>query len=254
MTNTAILFTTHVVHDSIRRQILKLRDETRGQGDFYVGYQADKVSLQLPDGVTPFPFTLRKLNLLGYSPRVCTLLGGSFHFVLLDFFRHFPGYDYYWLVEYDVRFNGNWKDFFSFFEDKEEDFVSAHLETVDDFPGWSWWDAVELAGIPLKRENLRKSFNPICRLSWRALDLLDRRCQLGDRGHYEAVMPTLFHHYRLRMADFGGRGRYAYPGCPDLFYADNPGDDGPDRCTHRFRPAYTEEGMTLPNKIYHPIK
>lgn len=254
MMNTAIIFTTHVENDAVKRQILKLRDETKDAGEFYVGYQADKLSMRMPDGVKAFPFTIRGLNQLGYHPRGCSLMGGNFHFVLLDFFRHFPSYDYYWLVEYDVRFNGDWKDFFSFFEDKEEDFVSAHIETVEDCPRWYWWNTLETVKFHPTREELRKSFNPICRLSWRALDLLHRRCKLGDSGHYEVLIPTLFHHFQLGMADFGGRGRYTYKGHPDLFYLSDPDSTEENRCTHRFRPAYTEEDMRVKNMIYHPIK
>ena len=251
---TAILFVTHVMNGGIKREIEKLREGSAGLADFYVGYQADGIPPEMPEGVRAFPFTLRDLNLLGYRSWGCRLMDGNFHFVPLYFYSRFPDYDYYWLVEYDVRFNGDWRTFFSFFEDKEEDFVSAHLETVEDNPDWIWWKALELLDIPLGREMLRRSFNPICRFSNRALGLLHGRCLLGDRGHNEVLMPTLFHHYRLRMADLGGRGRYSYKECPDLFYKSVPGEDGTESCTHRFRPAHTECSMTEADMIYHPVK
>ena len=75
-----------------------------------------------------------KLNKLGYTPWGCTIMDGNFHFVLLDFYRQHPEYDYYWLIEYDVRFSGNWKTFFSFFHDKDEDFWAAHVEIKEDNP------------------------------------------------------------------------------------------------------------------------
>lgn len=254
MINTAILFTTHINNEAITRQILKLRDETKEFGNFYVSYQADKLFMQMPTGVNAFPFTIQELNQLGYTPRGCSLMDGNFHFVLLNFFRNFPVYDYYWLIEYDVRFNGKWKDFFSFFVEKEEDFISAHIETIEDNPQWYWWKELKTVNLYPAPKDLRKSFNPICRFSWRALDLLNRRCKLGDSGHYEVLIPTLFHHYKLKMADFGGHGQYIYKDHPNLFYLSDPNNIDGNNCTHRFRPVYTEEEMKIPNMIYHPIK
>lgn len=84
--------------------------------------------------------------------------------------------------------------------------------------------------------------------------LLEERCHLGDFGHLEVLLPTLFKYYRLRIADFGGMGKYAYEGYPNLFYMDNSQLAEPDKCTHRYRPIYHKEDVCLPNKIYHPVK
>lgn len=251
---TAIIFITHIMNEVIDRQIKKLSDQTQGKADFFVGYQADKVQLSLPEGVNSFPFTIKGLNRLGYRTWGCTLMDGNFHFVMLDFYRQHPEYDYYWLIEYDVRFNGHWQEFFSFFMDKEEDFISAHIETVSDDPDWMRWHEIETIYLQIDRNALLKSFNPICRFSHRALALLHERCSLGDRGHNEVLMPTLFLHFGLKIADFGGRGRYAYKAHPDLFYCHNQSDKEENKCTHRFRPAFEEEELKLPNMIYHPIK
>lgn len=251
---TAILYVTHVYNEEIGRQIDKLERESREYAELYVGYQRDKTRIELPDGMRAFSFDLKELNALNYHPWRCTVMDGNFHYVLLDFYQKHPGYDYYWLVEYDVRFTGDWQDFFGFFADRDEDFVSAHLETVEDNPNWDRWHEIEMADIEPDRQLLLHSFNPICRTSHRALSLLHERCRLGDRGHYELLMPTLFRHFGLKIADMGGQGRYAYPGYPDLFYTDNPLDPSPFSCTHRYRPTHTEVNMTLPRMIYHPVK
>lgn len=57
---------------------------------------------------------------------------------------------------------------------------------------------------------LLRSFNPICRFSDRALSLLNERCLLGDRGHNEVLMPTLFKCFNLKMSDFGGMAIYIH--------------------------------------------
>lgn len=70
---------------------------------------------ELPDnlqGLEVFPFTDSILHDLGYTPIEDSLLPGSNHFPLLKFYREHPGYDYYWLIEDDVRFSGEWNLFF----------------------------------------------------------------------------------------------------------------------------------------------
>lgn len=254
LTKTAILFVTHIYSEEIEHQINKLRAEAEDFASVYVVYQADKVKLDLPEDVKQHVFTIDILNKLGYTPWGCTIMDGNFHFVLLDFYRTHPEYDYYWLIEYDVRFNGNWNDFFSFFHDKDEDFWTAHVEIKEDNPNWMRWHEIKLKNIPLNHITLLKSFNPICRFSNRALTLLHSRCLLGDRGHNELLMPTLFRHFKLKIADFGGTGRYTYKDYPNLFYIYDETDTETDKCTHRYSPPYNISAMRYHNMIYHPIK
>ena len=218
---TAILYVTHIFNEVIERQIVRISDETKEISDFFVIYQAESVKIDLHNGIRTFPFTIKELNMLGYKSWGCTLMDGNFHFVLLDFFLHYPDYDYYWLVEYDVRFSGCWSKFFSFFGDKDEDFISAHIEIVDDNPNWTRWGEIEMVNVKLNNRQLVKSFNPVARFSNRALGLLHERCRMGDRGHNEVLMPTLFSYYRLKIADFGGRGRLCRPEF-DYYDAGNP--------------------------------
>lgn len=251
---TAILFVTHIQNESIDKQIRILYEQTKGEADLFVGYQADKIELKLPQEVLSFPFTIKELNALGYRTWGCTLMDGNFHFVMLDFYHRYPDYDHYWLIEYDVRFNGDWRIFFSFFKDKDEDFITSHIKNVEEEPDWIRWHEIEMVNLRIDKSMLLKSFNPICRFSRKSLQLLHERCLLGDRGHNELLMPTLFQYYKLKMADFGGEGRHIYQDYPNLFYCQNPADKEDEKCTHRFRPAHKEEELALRNMIYHPIK
>ena len=254
LTKTAILFVTHIYNEEIEHQINKLRAEAEDFASVYVVYQADKVKLSLPEDVKRHAFTIDMLNKQGYTSWGCTIMDGNFHFVLLDFYRHHPEYDYYWLIEYAVRFNGNWRTFFLFFQDKDEDFWTAHVESKDENPNWMRWHEIELKNIPLDDSILLRSFNPICRFSNRAFALLQSRCLLGDRGHNELLMPTLFRYFKLKIADFGGTGHYTHKEHPNLFYVYDETDSENDKCTHRCLPRHNESLMKIPNMIYHPIK
>ena len=63
---------------------------------------------------------------------------------------------------------------------------------------------------------LLRSFNPICRISNRALALGHERCKLGDRGHYEVLLPTLFKYFKLKISDFGGMANIYTKADPDF--------------------------------------
>lgn len=96
---TAIMFVTHIFNEEIECQINKLRTETEELASLYVVYQVDKIKPELPDDVRQYGFTIGSLNKLGYTSWGCTIMDGNFHFVLLDFYRQHPEYDYYWLIE-----------------------------------------------------------------------------------------------------------------------------------------------------------
>lgn len=251
---TAIMYVTHIFPENIVREIEKLSAETSEKADLYVVYQSDRVTPPAGLRTKTHGFSVCRLNGYGYRSWGCTIMDGNFHFVLLDFFLSHPDYDYYWLVEYDVRFSGNWNTFFTFFEDKDEDFWSACIETYSDNCTWIRWHEIELTGITADNSFMLKSFNPICRFSNRALRLLHGRCLLGDRGHNEVLMATLFRYFDMSIADFGGQGSFVSPGCENLFYKEDvSGGDSPG-WTHRYRPMHKESEMRLKDMIYHPVK
>ena len=78
---TAILFVTHIYNEDIKRQIVKLYEETKDFATLYVGFQADKVRITLPDGIRSFPVTVKDLNRLGYRSWGCTLMDGCWTFI-----------------------------------------------------------------------------------------------------------------------------------------------------------------------------
>lgn len=65
----------------------------------------------------------------------CSLLdfyGNNIEFSFLSFYEDHPDYDYYWLVEYDVIFNGDFSEFFRYFESYDYDFITSYIKETDD--------------------------------------------------------------------------------------------------------------------------
>lgn len=249
-----ILFSTHILNDFVKGQIKKLNEDSKGIADMYVLLQEDNISpVHIPSGVSVYPFSIESLNSLGYEPWTNTIVPGSNHFPVLQFYLSHTEYDYFWNIEYDVTFTGNWNTFFRFFDDKNEDFITSHIASVSERPNWNRWHDMELVekdSIPF--ENYMKSFNPIYRISNRALNFIDGFLRKGNRGHHELLLPTVLHHHGFSLGDFGGNGRFIY-GKEELFYT-NEDMDRYDTSSMRFSPAYHPSEVLLLNMIYHPIK
>ncbi len=88
-------------------------DSTKNLGDILLLYLLDKGNPYTEtEGVNIFTFNDEVLTALNYFPLGFTLVPGSNHFPLLKFYLFHPNYDYYWCIEEDVDFSGDWRSFF----------------------------------------------------------------------------------------------------------------------------------------------
>jgi hypothetical protein len=167
-------------------------------------------------------------------------------------------YDFVWLIEYDVDFAGNWRDFFLGTMGSKADFIGANIQPrhpEDDWPHWSWFRSP--AEIP-DDKHLR-SFNPICRFSRRMIAVYVQAVQNDVWfGHTEALYPTIAWSHRLTISDLGGRG----PFCPKELHGKNYHyDDGYRSGTFIHAPpvrnVYFHEKphqFIRRNLLFHPVK
>jgi hypothetical protein len=58
-------------------------------------------------GRESYLFSYESLSKLNYPKIEQSFLPGHAGFPVLQFFRDDPDFDYYWLIEYDVRFSGD---------------------------------------------------------------------------------------------------------------------------------------------------
>jgi hypothetical protein len=240
------LIATHHYSEEVLATFSAIGHAAKKTGDTFLLYhEADKGrnGKNLP-ALNMHRFTDEILYSLDYIPLTNSLLPGSNHFSLLHFFQLHPGYHYYWYIEDDVRFTGSWELFFDAFKDLETDFISAHLDIYTNQPGWPWWDSLTHENRMIPEGNLVRSFNPVYRISARALAFLHDCLRQKWRGHHEVLIPTLLHNNNFSLMDFGGTGYFAPPGFRNRFYTD---------ATYRWKPVITEP-LELNNKLYHPVK
>jgi hypothetical protein len=166
------------------------------------------------------------------------------HFPILDFFLQHREYDFYWVVEYDVRYTGDWRTLLDFYEKCDHDFITSHVRRFDQEPGWEDWESLRHPTKAIPREQRLRCFNVIHRLSNRALKFMHESQVDGWEGFTEVLLPTLLSQGEFKLLDFGHAvytARGFRNGRLSIFG------------TLRYRPSRTKPGRQT-NKLYHPVK
>lgn len=254
-TKNALLFLTNKHDIEILATFSEIKLQTNQKlASFLVYHQLDNFIPQSLLRRDPIIICDRILTELSYTPLFNKLIPGSNHFAVLSFYRQNPTYDYYWYIEDDVRFNGDWNCFFDNFIHNKADFLTSHIRHQVDEPNWFWWNFIRFKGITPTSMKLVASFNPIFRISRDALTFIDECLSKGWSGHHEVVLPTLLVAGGYQVEDFGGDGSYVPLGRENCFYHNTfILDDNDSLSSMRFRPVIKPEEMTC-EILYHPVK
>ena len=260
----AVLYLTNKSNEWTLSAFHALEQSLQGKADVYFAYhrQGDVLPVALQNIENLFVFTLDVLNELGYTPiEKGKLVPGSNHFPLLKFYKENQGYDYYWLVEDDVRFSGEWKEFFDSFASCTSDFLSSVIETKAENPNWYWWSCLKTGNEAIAVDRLLRSFNPIYRLSSQALACIDDHLRKDWIGHHEVLLPTLLYNKGFLLEDFGGERIFGRPENNAKFYDDTSMRIAPvlpdDRKNYLFHPVKEEKvrqnGSYKKNAVFVPV-
>lgn len=252
----AILFLTDKWDGGIMEKYNKLKRTSLMDRDVHLIYH--DTGKRLPRSLKkldPFVFDNSILNCLGYKPISSKLVPGSNHFPLLKFYLEHPQYRYYWNIEDDVYFNGKWETFFDYFSQENivSDFLSCNVNDYNDQSLWYWWNTIAHPFKEIAQISKVRSFNPIFRISNRALKFLHEELSEEWCGHHEVLIPTLLKNAGFIINDFGGTGKYVLPECRNKFYISSPEDEGLSSGTMRFRPVIRKEEISE-ELLYHPVK
>ena len=180
--------------------------------------------LLIPEHINLYEIDISEIWNYGYLPIYRTLFPGSCHYAVINFYKKYPNFCYYWFVEYDVYFTGN----------------------------WSLWYRHNDVGYPLSQ--CVKGFNPICRYSNRALSYIDRYQKEGHSAHSEVMITTCLHNAGFKIGDLGGTGEFTPDGWRNKYYVQGI---GVNNGTMRWRPEFSREeieALGTRNKLFHPLK
>lgn len=245
--DTAVLMLCHGLDDATRREFENLRSALSPVADVTLLCQSESAP-----GAPAYHVTRDHLLGLGY-PKL-PLRAGQFYFSMLAFQQEHRAYRHYWFIEYDVRYTGNWADFFACWASNDADLLTTHIRMNPQEPGWYWWN-LEHPSRNIPVTNRLRCFYPIFRASCGAMNYLHKALADGWAGHGEVLLPTLLFHAGYSLEDFGGSGPFVRTENREKFYLDStPSDYGELRDgSFRWRPVMAEPGP-VPGKLYHPIK
>jgi hypothetical protein len=151
---------------------------------------------------------------------------------IIPIFNKLKNYDYVWVLEYDVIYNGgNWMDIFNNYEGDSVD-VITYINDKEESLRWNNWKDCNICD----REHRLQIFLPLIRYSKKMLNTIYRHLVNGDTGHHEAFIGTLCNKYsKCKIKNIDNK-----------FIGIN----------YKYRPIVLYKHLKIleKNKLYHPVK
>jgi len=170
------------------------------------------------------------------------------------------GYDRFWLVEYDVDFSGDWRDFFAEAATFSGDLLATRVRRRSDDPRYGHLGYFRMPE-PAVEDPVIALF-PISRLTRKLLE--SYRAELAARdwqGHFEIVLPSVAAYLGLAIEEIGGDGPFTPPERRNRFYRGPFDLMSTYETTFNYRPVQSfhyfgeaPQNFREPNQLYHPVK
>jgi hypothetical protein len=225
MHRDVVAYCIHRIGPSTARELRKLEQEVPPEFDMFVlGCCNDSCSLDSlrTDRIRVATYVRDELRTLPYPARISTTdwgtMRGSPDLTLMKFFWDHSAYRYYWFIEYDVRFTGNWETLFDSVASSDADILCANIERWHPNSTWVHWATFQTGKEKVEEQNYMMGFLPVCRVTSRALRHIDNRLQEGWNGHPEAVWLTALNHGRYKIEEIGGDSPFTPPERKGRYY------------------------------------
>lgn len=191
---------------------------------------------------------------MGYaSYKENSILPGSTYFALLYFFKQNQKYDYYWLIEDDVVYNGHWNDFFNKFVNNNTDFIGCYNTLQKDAEHWFWWPDISILNNEINNMTKIRTFYPTARFSAKALEFLDQSLKSSVSGHGEVLVPTILNNFGFSISDIADVLSIGNSIDAIILPCSNKAIGSNNNGTYRYRPYITKEEIQG-EYLYHPVK
>jgi hypothetical protein len=258
MPRTVVLFTTHVLNPLVEAHYRKLRIELPAGWDLLLFYDEGRLSRRSVTrvaGNAVLPHDNESWKRFKRPGRFFPeKIPGNEDGLLFSAMDRLPDYAWYWYIEYDMAFSGNWRTFFDAWQASDSDILAVNMIRRTATPDWPLWKSME----PPEDEGpdtgaCIRAHHAISRLSRRTLEVLRPIYQLGWAGHSEALLTTLAARNGLKVEDIGGDGEFVRPVNINRFYRSTPTSNTLGPGTLVFRPAMEAPGDE-PNMLWHPVK
>jgi hypothetical protein len=193
---------------------------------------------------------------MGY-PGLTTLkrIQTDIHIDMFRVFQALPDYRYYWIIEFDVRYTGDWAALMAELSESPADVLGTNVQSRAEHPNWTHWQSLDTAGAVLADDAQVKIFTPMTRLSNAAIKAVDAAYRAGWTGHCEVLWPTVAAAAGLLVEDIGGKGSFTPPSRYGRHYTSSAFDPYLAPGSFAYRPAMPESDIPpYPPSLWHPVK
>lgn len=253
-TRTAVVFLTHRFDSLLEERYLHLKRASTAQITAFI--LAEK-GTPVPHSLVPEThfFDFDTIKTRARKTVAEKIIPGSCYLVMLDFYQSHPGFDFYWFIEYDVVFTGQWQTFLAQFGGNDADLLTCHIRTFQEEPDWYWWNTLETPGCTVPQHQMLRALMPICRISAQGFKTLARRVSEGWTGHTEVLVPTVLFEASGKVEDLGGAGLFVAEGRKNRCYTSFSCPKGKmtGLGTVRYQPGQARI-FWKSNYLYHPVK
>ncbi|RKK04283.1 hypothetical protein EBE87_02860 [Pseudoroseomonas wenyumeiae] len=120
---------------------------------------------------------------------------GNADLILLAFWRQHPGYEYYWVMEFDVYTPRGLSQLAELDRGSDADLLGTYIRLRRHHASWDNWGSLETGPSQVEGVDVdmvaTACFLPLSRYSARLLAALDWSYQRGWIGHHEATIATV---------------------------------------------------------------
>lgn len=170
------------------------------------------------------------------------------------------GYDRFWLVEYDVDFSGDWRDFFAEAAGFSGDLLATRVRRRSDDPRYGHLGSFSMPEAALDDPVI--ALFPISRLTWKLVAAYrDEMAERHWRGHFEIVLPSVAASLGLAIEEIGGDGPFTPSERRNRFYRGPFDLMSTYETTFNYRPVQSfryfgeaPKNFREPDQLYHPVK
>lgn len=184
----ALFFVTHIFDSRIEKRLKKIILDTDGLCDVYI-------ATNQPDVIpSEYQARVRTWSIEEMQERNKYLISAGYlwncHMTPLIVRDKVSWYKYFWFVEYDVVYTGNWKDIIQICMPDNADLIATHLREYREDNQWQWWNTLQTRDDILTDTQKIKGFFAVYRISQRWIQAIEQSIQRGWSGHFESLIPT----------------------------------------------------------------
>lgn len=241
---TSVLYVSHFVTLGTLWNYARIRRAVRDQYDVYWvchGQDAQRKLAYLP--IETFLISDELLESWRPAMNGNGIVPGNGHIPTISFAQRHE-YEHFWIIEYDVRFTGQWRDFFGLAHRSEADLISSFIKAPFTDESWHHWDSIDL---PCSQ--LAYSFGPVRRVSRRLLEAVKELITNGYWAHNETLLPSICQSRGWLMRDLNDLARQQWG---DVVYT--PVSDQNVPGTFNYRSIASSIWGAESNKLHHPVK